>query len=705
MNAENYNSQLQNTQAELFLRISQNMLKINDPSEFFRYALKDIGESTGASRVFIFEYIDRLWYEKYVWACEGIGSVQHLLQGVSLDFILNAGKGKEDFFQGNTKIITDMEKEFDDSAREFLRHTQMLSAIAVPFFIKGKMRGFFGANICAMDSPTPASKEAAAAWVLEYTDTMQSLGHLLNAAGEHYHAQQLLQKEDVRAQNILDVLPVPFYVINPRNHKIILQNKAFRDFVGDERLALNTCYKTLYNFDAPCDFCGVSKVCLHGEANIRSHHNDLLDLDFMVFENCVSWGKIKNAHAVTFFDITDSLKLEKEKILTRESVKAKARFLANMSHELRTPVNGIVGMTQLAEKNNFNALVAGYLEKIKISSKKLLSVVNNILDFSKIEAGKMDIETTVFDIQNTFERFVFDFIKQANAKNVEAIVDIDKSTPKTLKGDPLRLLQIIKNLADNAIKFTDKGHVSLKISCDILPDNTNCNMHIEVGDTGIGICETQMGSLFDLFYLGDASFSRQYGGTGIGLPVVKGLCSLMGGEISVQSELGKGSVFTCTLPFVLSGENDFIIDERHLDEIGENPLSDISIAGTRVLLAEDNEINVIIALEALQSFGCSVDIAADGIQVLEMVKEKEFDIVLMDMEMPRMSGFEATEKIRQDPENDALPIIGMSAHSVDDMKKINKRMGLNGMQDYISKPFEAHDLQKIIYSYARNFHK
>ncbi len=702
MNAEIQTCNTQNNQMELFLRISQKMLAITDQEEFFQVALQDIGESIGASRVFIFNYVNSLWYEKHVWVRDGLSSVRHLLQGVSLDFVLNSGEGRESFFQGNIKIITDVEKEFDGVALEFMQHIQVLSAVLTPLFVNGKLLGFLGANICSSNN-AHISKESAQNWASQHAGTIQTLGHLLNVAGEHYRAQNLLHEEEVIALNMLDVLPIPFYVINPRNHHIILQNKAFRKFINEDRLPLKKCYKILHDYDKPCEFCGISKVRFGGEANVRSYHNEALGLDLMVIENSVSWGKLKNAHAVTFIDITDSLRLEKEKILTRESVKAKARFLANMSHELRTPVNGIVGMTQLAEKNNSNALVANYLEKIKDSSKKLLAVINNILDFSKIEAGKMDIECTVFNLQSTFELFIFNFIKEANAKNLEAIVNIDKNIPKLLKGDPLRLLQIIKNLAGNAIKFTENGHVSLAITCDTNAQEQSCILSMEIKDTGIGISNEQIKSLFEIFYLGDASFSRQYDGTGIGLAVAKGLCSLMNGKISVQSELGQGSIFTCSIPFLLAHDDEAALHSQHLTNEQQKLSSEFSLEGTKVLLAEDNEINIIIALEVLQSFGCSVDVATDGIQVIEMVNEKEFDIVLMDLEMPRMSGFEATEKLRENAQNDTLPIVGMSAHSVQDMKKRLKIMGKNAIQDYISKPFEAQNLKSIICRHARNF--
>ncbi len=698
--------QMQDAHAELFLRVSKGMLTIGSEDAFFHTALQDIGKSLGASRTFVFDYIDSLWYEKFVWVNEGVSSAQALLQGVSLDFLFTNTQMWESFLQGYARIVTDFEKEMDVTAHELFRHLAVRSIAIVPLFFGGKLTGFFGAVICSNEGEYGMTQELATQWMGQCSGTLLGLGHLINAAQEHYNMQRILQKEEAAAQSMLDVFPVPFYIVNPKNYKIIFSNKAFRDFVGYKTFGSQHCYEVLHKFDAPCTFCGMDKVFLGSAPFVSTYHNDNFDLDLTVIENCVEWGKLKDAHATTFIDISDSLALEKERVLEREAVKAKARFLANMSHELRTPVNGITGMSQLAERSNTNPAVAGYLEKIKFSSKALLHIINNILDFSKIEAGKMEIESTIFDLKDTFERFSQDFTAEAHVKNLEASVHISESMPHTLRGDPLRLLQIVQNLSNNAIKFTKHGHVSVVITGDYDTKSRLCSLHIEVADTGIGISQKQLGALFDLFYLGDESFSRQYGGTGIGLPVVQGLCSLMGGEISVKSEFGAGATFTCVLPFEVTHEDEeMVLHHLKHEELMAQENGSFSLDGVRVLLAEDNEINVIIALETLQDFGCEVSVATDGIQVLEMVKEEKFDIVLMDLEMPRMSGFEATEKLRENPNYDTLPIIGMSAHTVQDMKTRDIALNSKGMQNYISKPFDPQNLYDIIAQYTSHCNK
>ncbi len=523
------------------------------------------------------------------------------------------------------------------------------------------------------------------------------MGHLLNNAKAHYRAQEVLQKEEKIAKQMLDALPIPFYVANPETYELILYNKAFENFVGSERLGQEKCYSILHDFTEPCAFCGISQMHQGEKTKIWQHHNEMFKTDFTIIANRISWGHVENAHAVAFVDITDALHIQREQVLEREAAKMKARFLANMSHELRTPVNGIMGITRLALKHSTNDHVLEYLDKIQFSSQVLLTVINNVLDFLKIDAGKMDLEQCDFHVQEIFQRLEKNFRCQAEAKGLALHFFPSHAIPPVLQGDSMRFLQILENLLSNAIKFTDEGHICVECSGKLSEDGHTCLVSVQVNDTGLGMTEEHVEQLYNIFFKVDQSLTRHQSGAGVGLPLVQGLLKLMNGELKVFSELGKGSVFTCTIPFLVGDE---ALCTSSADS--ESALSTIpdqgSLQGVHVLLAEDNAINALIATELLESFGCTVDVAEDGQQVLELLEQKQYDIVLMDLEMPRMNGVEATKRIRQEVKFSSIPIVAMSAHSAQDMRNNEE---LKGMQEYISKPFDPEYVQKLLYIYTR----
>ncbi len=668
----------------LFLEISKTMMALPDEKAFFKAILAKIGTTLQASRVFIMRYTKPYWNCEHYWLenpqlLEKYGS----LQNVNLDYLFNAEEANHSFLQGHALYIDDVTQEKNAVRKAQLQAQDAHSLIAMPLFDDGQCIGFLGID----------QSRKTEHWASSRLETVETLGYLLQGVMAHFKMQRMGQKEEEEAQKILDVFPIPLYIVNPETYTFILLNKAAREFIKTNTPGEEKCYKILHDFDEPCTFCSIGEHEIGGAPKVWTKHNDKFNADFTLIESCISWSSIDKAHITVFIDISDSLALQKKQLLEKETVKAKARFLANMSHELRTPVNGIEGMSLMAERKNANPIVANYLEKIKFSSRLLLNVINNILDFSKIEAGKMELENVFFQLRDTFKVLEQNFLQEAAAKQLQATFSIADTVPKTLLGDPLRVLQIVQNIAYNAIKFTERGNVSIEFTWSAQENTTEGILTIIVSDTGIGISKEQIAPLFDLFYLGDASFTRRHGGTGIGLPVVQGFVKLMQGQISVESEVGKGSIFTCTLPFTVPQKEDSCLD-ANLNEVNCPDL-----VGTRVLLAEDNDINIIIALEALEDFGCDVDVANDGLQVLEMTATHDYDIILMDVEMPRMNGLEATKKLRENPLFHDIPIIAMSAHSVQEMKELG--MG-EGMQDYISKPFAPLRLRQIISLYAKN---
>ncbi len=664
---------------DLFLRMSENMINISDENIFMNIALADIGSTLKASRVYIFDYRDPYWYNTFEWVSEGVVSLQQNFQGVAFGFMEQLEGTIETFLAGKPKVIEHISKASREE-QEFFATQGIVSMITVPLFYMGEFIGFFGIDQC----------EEVENWVQDTVTVAETMGHLLNNAKAHFNAQAKLQNEETLAKQMLDVLPIPFYVVNPKNYELVLYNKAFADFVNVEPSSAVTCYKILHGYDRPCDICGIHNS--DGQQTmVWQHHNEKFQTDFTVIANKISWEEIDLAYAVAFMDITDSLLIQRKQVLERESVKMKGRFLANMSHELRTPVNGIMGITRLAEKQSTNPQVLYYLEKIQHSSENLLIVINNILDFLKLEAGKMTAEQCPFVVKELFEKLRKEFLPLAKNKGLNLKFSYEENTPAVLHGDSLRFSQVIHNLLSNAIKFTEQGYVQVDVRTMLQKDSDNCILQVIVSDTGIGMSENHVEKLFDVFFRADDSFARHQGGAGVGLPLAQGLLNLLNGNMIVSSESGKGSVFQCTAPFLLGKASDLRNRAQCADQ------EEISLVGLKVLLAEDNEINVIIAKEMLESFHCCVQVAEHGEQVLELLEKNAYDIILMDLEMPRMNGFEATARIRADSRFAQLPIIGMSAHSVHDMKNHEQ---LSGMQDYVTKPFDPQHVATLLYAYT-----
>ncbi|MEJ6981544.1 ATP-binding protein [Pedobacter sp. P351] len=440
---------------------------------------------------------------------------------------------------------------------------------------------------------------------------------------------------------------------------------------------------------------------LHQQGYLKNHESYFLTKsgerrDALMSVEIIAMGN-RTATLSVLSDITKQKEVERALLHARrkaeESSIEKERFMANMSHEIRTPMNAIIGFTNLIDKTSLGTEQRQYLEFIKTSGENLLVLINDILDYSKIEAGMMHMETVPFKPVELLHSLETMFLENARAKKLQLLTQTDKNLPETVLGDPTRLTQILINLIGNAIKFTKEGRVETSIKLQSIKGD-EAKIIFSVKDTGIGIPEDKQNEMFERFTQASAETTRNYGGTGLGLSIVKRLVELQEGEISIHSVPGEGTEFRVILPYLIS-EDKASVKSPPTDGKFEIIKFEKRV---KVLLAEDNTMNQILAKKVLTRFGCDVDIAENGGIALEMARSKRYDLVLMDIHMPVMDGYTTAKQMRKELRA-SLPIIAMTAHVMAGERE--KCIGF-GMTDYISKPFKVEQLYNLISQYLEN---
>ncbi len=534
----------------------------------------------------------------------------------------------------------------------------------------------------------------------------------LREANDELHQNNVVVEELKQAEDLLKE--------SHENHRLILESSPFGISIVSlddlkKRLFVNGRMLEMFGYDTAeemLNFSAVDSYCDPEDLN-RMRRSDAegallpeAEMERLRKDGTRWWCHLYRRHAVFegeeviivwHRDVTERKRtrqaMELAKRQAQEANQAKSGFLATMSHEIRTPLNGVLGIAQLLKDTELDNDQRKKVETILASGETLLAIISDVLDMSKIEAGGMEIENTAFSLKDLVATIATPFQSLADERGLKLRVTSQLDTTAILRGDPIRLRQILWNLLSNAIKFTKQGGVTLSIEQtgkELYPQSADNDLTLvfTVSDTGAGIARDRLGAIFDAFAQEDNSITRKFGGTGLGLSIVRQLTELMGGTIEVSSEVGVGTAFVVLIPFKRATNEEAVM----LSMSSQEQETDV-FKPLRVLVAEDNAVNAMIAKAFLEKLGHEVKQAENGREAVEIAAENWADLILMDIHMPEMDGVEATKYIRATEHGARLPIVGLTAEAFSERHDLFRDAGMN---DVLTKPFTEEQLVKAL---------
>ena len=683
---------------EILTVINQNTQKFllsKNTDDIFQGILETIGNVTQVDKLLFFknDAENKSIIQKYRWLGEtkSLTALNSSILNIPYTTIADVMENMENkipYFMTIRKIKNEVTKDFFEKLGT-------KSILILPIFVKGNLYGLFAFNM------TKNERE----WTSDEITTLQILTNNISYAIERNLNESIIQQSEEKFKLLANNIPGTVHLskydnkwskiyLNDQIEKLtgfpkedFLQNKLFYiDLVhqDDLNIVLNKAHDLFKN---------KQKLHLIYRIITKDGHFKWVE-EFgepIIKENTIEFI------VGIFIDITQRIEAEeaiKAKNYAEAANKAKSEFLANMSHEIRTPLNGIIGFTELLMNSNLEAIQKKYMNTINQSANSLMEVINNILDFSKIESGKLELNIEKINLSEITNQ-VFDLIKyEANLKNLQVNLIIDKEVPKYIEVDYIRLKQVLVNLLSNAVKFTEKGSIDLKVSVFETLDDKKIKLKFLVKDTGIGIKNTNQKRIFEAFAQEDNSTTKKFGGTGLGLSISNQLLGLMKSRLELESEFGIGSEFSFVLEVTYS--NQPITIKLHDEVIKNNPSNCIVTNDEKLIfIVEDNKINMLLAKTLVKQIIPNANIMEleNGQEVLEKTKDQFPDLILMDIQMPVMNGYDATVAIRKIPHADTIPIIALTAGTIVGEREKCIEYGMN---DYIPKPIDKELLIKII---------
>jgi PAS domain S-box-containing protein len=672
---------------QLVHEVSTMALVADDLSAFLDRCLALFGERLGVDRAYCFRHDEAsdTMDNTHEWCAEGIEPQQDKLQrvpGSAFSWWIQTMRRNEVICYSNIEEIP------DEAAQQILRDQDIKSILVVPLFINGQYYGFLGFDDCSRRRD----------WQQENIDNLLSLSMILSMVTERKQAEDAVRQAKEDWEKTFDAVPDGIIILD-LEYRVKQINRAYAAMLGLQQADClgRTCYELLHGTMEPPSYCPHARLLEDGQPHTAETREEHLgkDLALGAFPLCNSEGRLTGSvHIIR--DITERKQAESDRIARQsaeQANRAKSVFLANMSHEIRTPLNAVLGFAQILERDaSLSPRQTGMLQTIARSGRHLLDLINDILDMSKIEAGRLELSPADFCLHDLLDDLELMFRSRAQARQLQLLMERDDSVPRYVTADEGKLRQVMINLMGNAIKFTKTGGGFVRVRAEAATGNaggeTNAvRLVVEVEDSGPGIAEDELGRIFEPFR--QSAAGREAGGTGLGLVVSRRLVELMGGRLTVKSQVGKGSCFRFDALVKLAEEAAQEEERETRQVVGLEP----GTGPFRILVADDQKDNRDLLAALLEPLGFEVREAVNGQEALEVFEAWSPHAVLMDMRMPALDGYEATRRIKATERGRATPVIAVTASAFDHAEKEVRATGVDG---YVRKPFRAEEIFAVL---------